>query len=160
MQIDFVTIAVHLINVVILFFFLRWLLYKPVKKFLDARSASFDERREDLARQEEDLAKRIADYESSIASSKQEADGIIREARNNANKRAEKIIDEARDSAKEILAATRTEIAAERETAQARMREEVADLAVVIAARVLEREVKKDDNERIIENFFERERIG
>ncbi len=160
MHIDFVTIAAHIINVVILFFFLRWLLYKPVKKFIDARSASFDERRENLERQEADLAEKIADYEKSVASSKKEADEIIKEARNNANKRAEKIIDEARDTAKDILASTRTEIAAERETAQARMREEVADLAVGIAARVLEREVKAEDNERVIENFFERERIG
>ncbi len=160
MHIDVVTIVAHIINVIILFFFLRWLLYKPVKKFIDARSASFDERRENLERQEEELAKKVADYELSIASSKKEASEIISEARSNANKRAEKIIDEARDSAKEILAATRTEIAAEREAAQARMREEVADLAVGISARVLEREVKAEDNERIIENFFERERIG
>lgn len=160
MHIDFVTIAAHVINVVILFFFLRWLLYKPVKKFIDARGASFDERRENLVRQEEELSKKIADYEASIASSKKEAEEIIKQARDNANKRANKIIEEAKQSAKDLMASTRTEIAAERETAQARMREEVADLAVGIAARVLEREVKSEDNERIIESFFERERIG
>jgi F-type H+-transporting ATPase subunit b len=160
MNIDFVTIAAHIINVVILFFFLRWLLYKPVKKFIDARSAAFDERRENLARQEEELAKKSADYEALIASSKKEADGIVKTARDNANKRAEKIIEEARQTAKDLMASTRNEIAAERDIAQARMREEVADLAVGIAARVLEREVKAEDNERIIESFFERERIG
>ena len=160
MQIDIVTIAAHIINVVILFFFLRWLLYKPVKKFIDARRASFDERRENLAKQEEEIAKKGAEYEALIASSKKEAEDIIRTARDNANKRADKIIDEARQSAKDIMQSTRTEIAAERDIAQARMREEVADLAVGIAARVLEREVKAEDNERIIESFFERERIG
>ena len=160
MHIDFVTIAAHIINVVVLFFFLRWLLYKPVKKFIDARSASFDERRENLAKQEEELAKKTADYEALIASSKKEAEDIIKTARDNANKRADKIIEEARQSAKDLMASTRNEIASERDIAQARMREEVADLAVGIAARVLEREVKAEDNERIIESFFERERIG
>ena len=160
MHIDLVTIAAHIINVVVLFFFLRWLLYKPVKKFIDARSASFDERRENLAKQEEALTKKTAEYEALIASSKKEAEEIIKTARDNANKRAEKIIDEARQNSKDLMAATRSEIAAERDIAQARMREEVADLAVGIAARVLEREVKAEDNERIIESFFERERIG
>ncbi len=160
MNIDFVSIAAHIINVVVLFFFLRWLLYKPVKKFIDARSATFDERRENLARQEEELSKKTSDYEALIASSKKEADGIIKTSRDNANKRAEKIVEEAKQSAKDLMASTRNEIAAEREIAQARMREEVADLAVGIASRVLEREVKSKDNERIIESFFERERIG
>jgi F-type H+-transporting ATPase subunit b len=160
MHIDIVTIAAHIVNVVILFFFLRWLLYKPVKKFIDARRASFDERRENLAKQEEEIAKKGAEYEALIASSKKEAEDIIRVARDNANKRADKIIEEARQSAKDIMQSTRSEIAAERDIAQARMREEVADLAVGIAARVLEREVRAEDNERIIEGFFERERIG
>ena len=160
MHIDIVTIAAHILNVVILFFFLRWLLYKPVKKFIDARSASFDERRENLAKQEEEIAKKGAEYEALIASSKKEAEDIIKAARDNANKRADKIIEEARQSSKDIMQSTRNEIASERDIAQARMREEVADLAVGIAARVLEREVKAEDNERIIDSFFERERIG
>ncbi len=160
MHIEIVTIAAHILNVVILFFFLRWLLYKPVKKFIDARSASFDERRENLAKQEEEIAKKGAEYEALIASSKKEAEDIIKAARDNANKRADKIIEEARQSSKDIMQSTRNEIASERDIAQARMREEVADLAVGIAARVLEREVKAEDNERIIDSFFERERIG
>ena len=160
MHIDIVTILAHILNVVILFFFLRWLLYKPVKKFIDARSASFDERRENLAKQEEDLSKKMSEYESLIASSRKESDEIIKTARDNANKRAEKIIEEAKQSAKDLMQSTRNEIASERDIAQARMREEVADLAVGIASRVLEREVKAEDNERIIQSFLERERIG
>lgn len=160
MHIDFVTIAAHIINVVVLFFFLRWLLFKPVKKFIDARSAAFDERRENIAHQEEELAKKSADYEALIASSKEEAKEIINTSRDNANKRADKIIEEARQSSKDLMQSTRNEIASERDIAQAKMREEVADLAVGIASRVLEREVKPEDNERVIESFFERERIG
>jgi len=160
MHIDFVTIAAHIINVVVLFFFLRWLLFKPVKKFIDARSAAFDERRENIAHQEKELAKKSADYEALIASSKEEAKEIINTSRDNANKRADKIIEEARQSSKDLMQSTRNEIASERDIAQAKMREEVADLAVGIASRVLEREVKPEDNERVIESFFERERIG
>lgn len=35
-------------------------------------------------------------------------------------------------------------------------REEIADLAVEIASRVLEREVKKEDNQDIIDKYFNR----
>lgn len=160
MNIDPITILAHIVNIIILFFFLRWLLYKPVKKFIDARSAAFDERRENLVRQEEEIATRKAKYEELMAGSQSEANELISQSRENANKRAQRILDDARQSAKDLMEHTRQDIADERNAAQARMREEVADLAIGIATRVLEREVEVEDNERIIESFFNRERIG
>lgn len=160
MNLDPISIAAHLINIVVLFFFLRWLLYKPVKKFIDARSAAFDERTETLALKETEIEKQKKKYDDFMADSQKEANQVIKQSRENANKRAETIIDEAKQSAKELIAHTRDEIAGERDAAQTRMREEVADLAVGIATRVLEREVSKEDNDHIIESFFNRERIG
>ncbi len=40
------------------------------------------------------------------------------------------------------------------------MREEVADLAIGIASNVLEREVSKDENNRIIDSFLNKKRLG
>ncbi len=160
MNIDPITIIAHIVNIAVLFFFLRWLLYKPVKKFIDARSAAFEERRADIAKQEKETAAHKKKYEELLADSQSEANEIIKQSRVNANKRAESIIDEARQSAKDLIAHTRDEIASERDAAQVRMREEVVDIAVGIAARVLEREVTKEDNDRIIKSFFNRERIG
>lgn len=160
MNINPIMILAHIVNIIILFFFLRWLLYKPVKKFIDARSAAFDERRENLVRQEEEIATRKAKYEELMAGSQSEANELISQSRENANKRAQRILDDARQSAKDLMEHTRQDIADERNAAQARMREEVADLAIGIATRVLEREVEVEDNERIIESFFNRERIG
>ena len=160
MTLDPISIIAHILNVVVLFFFLRWLLYKPVKKFIDARSASFDERRQTLATEEEALVQKQNEYQKLMSDSQKEASDIVKEARDNANKRAEKILDEAKLSAKDLITHTRVEIAAERDTAQAKMREEVADLAVSIATRMLEREVTPKDNKHIIDSFFDRERIG
>ncbi|MCK5130374.1 MAG: F0F1 ATP synthase subunit B [Clostridiales bacterium] len=160
MKLDYVSIIAYILNVVVLFFFLRWLLYKPVKKFIDARSAAFDERVENLAKQETDIAQQKKKYDDFIADSQKEANKVIQQSRENAKKRAETIIDEAKQSAKDLISHTRDEIAEERDAAQARMREEVADIAVGIATRVLEREVTKEDNDHIIESFFKRERIG
>jgi F-type H+-transporting ATPase subunit b len=160
MNIDPITILAHIVNIIILFVFLRWLLYKPVKKFIDARSAEFDERRANIAYQEEEIEKQKAKYEELMAGSQNEANELVRQSRDNANKRAEVILEDARQSAKDLMEHTRQEIANERNAAQARMREEVADLAIGIATRVLEREVEVEDNEKIIENFFSRERIG
>ncbi len=160
MKLDFVSIIAHILNVVVLFFFLRWLLYKPVKKFIDARSAAFDERREAVKSQESAIAEKKIKYDELMENTHDKANEIIKQSRENANKRAETIMDEAKQTSKELIAHARDEIAAEREAAQSKMREEVADLAVGIATRVLEREVSKEDNERIIESFFSRERIG
>lgn len=48
------------------------------------------------------------------------------------------------------------EIEAEKVQTRRDMKLEIADMAIQIAAKVLEREVSLDDNRKIIDEFFER----
>lgn len=153
-------VVAYIVNVIILFFFLRWLLYKPIRKFLDEREQRFKRRHEDIEQKEQEVSGLKSEYESKLHAAHEEADSIIGTSRQNANHRAEEILEDARRQAKDMLDRARRDIAEERKMAQMAMREEMADLAIGIASRVLEREVSKEDNQHIIDKFMSRERIS
>lgn len=154
------TILAHALNIIVLFFTLRFLLYKPVKKFMDERANSYTQREEDVKNSEKSATELKEKYEFQMHDSKNEAEKIILDSRKDANKRAEEIINQASEHSKTIIEQTRKDIVEERANAKIAMREEVADLAIGIANRVLEREVSAEDNKHIIDSFLNKKRIG
>lgn len=149
----------HMVNIVVLFFVLRFLLYKPIKKFMDNRENSYNQREQETANNERKAKEIKAKYEAKVKDAKIEADDIVLDSRKDANKRADEIIRQAKIEAGEIVDQARKDINEERTNAKVAMREEVADLAVGIATRVLEREVTTEDNKRIIDSFIDKKRI-
>ena len=157
---DFLTLAAHIVNILILFFVLRFLLYKTIKKFIENRANSYTQREEDVANAEKKALELKVKYENQLKAAESEAETLVLDSRKDANKRADEIIHQAREQADEMLELARKEIKEERANAQVAMREEVADLAIGIAGRVLEREVSAEDNKRIIDTFLNKKRIG
>lgn len=140
LNIDWQQILLHLFNFIILFAILYFLLYKPVKQFMDKRAEYYknldDEANAKLAESEkakEEYEKRLANAEDEISAQKKKAYKEIEEANaaliKRAEKKAEKIVADARknieyDRAK-MLKEAQTEItdmvasAAEKLVAQA-----------------------------------------
>lgn len=156
---DLWSVLAHIINIGILFFLLRLLLYKPIKKFMDNRENGYNQREQDTANNERKAKELKEKYELRIKDAKIEADDIVLDSRKDANKRADEIIRQAKIQASDIIEQARKDIQEERANAKVTMREEVADLAVGIATRVLEREVTTEDNKRIIDSFIDKKRI-
>lgn len=153
-------IIAYLINIVILFLFLRFLLYKPIRKYLDHRELAYKQKQDDIAMQEEQANEIKAKYDGFMSKANEESTKIISESRLHANERSNEIVQEAREQAGQMMEHTRREIAEERKNARVAMGEEVADLAVSIATRILEREVSAQDNKHIVDKFLTKERLG
>ncbi|MEX1376950.1 MAG: F0F1 ATP synthase subunit B [Eubacteriales bacterium] len=156
---DLQTVLAHMLNIVVLFLVLRFLLYKPIQNFMENRANSYTQREEDVAAAEKKAKELKEKYESQLKNAQQESETIVLDSRRDANKRADEIIKQAREQSTEMVELARKEIQEERANAKVVMREEVADLAVGIASRILEREVNKDDNKHIIDNFLNKKRI-
>lgn len=156
MGLDPITVLQHIINFVLLCVLLRLILYKPVKKFLDARrdkiAADQQKTQQDLEEAEElhkkyDVALREADAEAS----KRVKDSVAQ-----ARQEAESILEHARSEAQDMLAKARADIERERKQAISDMRNDLATMAVEMASQVLAREVSVKDNQDIIDNFFDK----
>lgn len=156
MDLSIVEMLLHILNIVVLFFFLRWLLYKPVIKFLNNRSDSIQRQIDEAAKMQTDAEQLKAQCEEMMASAHDLAAQIINQGRTLADDQAKQIITDAEAEAKETRERTKRAIAQQKKQAILDMRQEITRLAVEIAGKVLEREVSYEDNKDIINKFFEK----
>jgi F-type H+-transporting ATPase subunit b len=140
------TFLVTIVNIGILFFVLRAVLFRPVTKFMDERSAKVRDAI-DQAEKDKSQAKAIlAQYEKQLKSAEDEATGILRQARENARIEADRIIAEGKTQAENVLAGARKRIEAEQREAFAEFRKEAALLVTAASERLLGREFTANDN--------------
>ena len=156
MEINIWEICLYIINIVILFVFLRWLLYKPIMKFLNKRSDGIQQQLDDAAKLQTDAEQLKAKYDEMMENAQDLAAQIINQGKGVADEQAKQIVQEAEDQAKEVRERTRKHINEQKRQAVIDMRQEVTRIAVQIAEKVLEREVSYEDNKDIIDKFFEK----
>ncbi len=160
MNLDIQVVAYYLINLIVLFVFLRWILYKPVRKYLKERETRYARRVEYIEQRDHEVEQDKAQYAGLLEAAQADRETALRDARAQANRRAEEILKNAEAQAAELIRKARREIEEERRVARTNMREEIVTLAVDMANRILEREVSREDHDRMVERFLRDERIG
>ena len=128
-----------------------------VKKFLFDRINKVVEERKQIAdsTKAKEEAKTMRDqYEASISNAKDEARQIISDAQKSATERGEAIVADAKKEAVAIKEKASADIAKERTAAFQQMKSEIGDIAVSIAGKVIEKEVKEADHQKLIDEFI------
>jgi F-type H+-transporting ATPase subunit b len=156
MEISIVEILLHIVNIVILFVFLRWLLYKPVAKFLSNRAAGIQKQIDEAAKMQTEAEQLKSKYDEMMANAQELASQIIDQGRSVADDQARQIVADAEGQAGELKDRAKKAIIEQKKQAVIEMRQEVTRIAVQIAEKVLEREVSYEDNQDIIDRFFEK----
>ncbi|MBS5144395.1 MAG: F0F1 ATP synthase subunit B [Butyricicoccus pullicaecorum] len=148
----FVTIC----NTLITFLIIKRFLYKPLRKMLAAREQEVRDlyTHAETDRREAEAMKR--DYTASIANAKQEAAEIVSNAQKRAEKRAEDIVEQANHEAAAAKQRAEESIEQERKKAMNQMKDEIAGLSMLIASKVVEREVNPEDHKRLIDDFIDK----
>ena len=146
-------VVIQLSAFVILLLIVFFVGYKPVKKLLAERK-TYVEGQIRNAEESNRIAKEAAEKKDDvIAEGRAEAARIIEDARAQASLEANAIV----SSAKEEAARRRVEADKEIEEAKAasieEVKESIVDVAIAASSQVLEREVSKEDNERLIKDF-------
>ena len=148
-MLDFsVTFIITIINIAILFFILKAILFKPVTKLMEDRAQKVRNALDDAAKDRADAQKLLEQYRASIQNAKNEADAIISAARKTAAAEADRIIANGLTSAENMTAAARKKTEEERQAMAARFRLEAAALVMAASARLVQRELSGDDNRR------------
>lgn len=89
-----------------------------------------------------------------LKDARQEAHTLIENAKKQGDVQKEEIIAAARTEADRIKAAARIEIEQQKENAVAAIREQVAQLSVLIASKVIEKELTAADQEKLISEYI------
>ena len=146
---------VSLANLVILFLLIKKFMYKRVKIMLETRQQTIDS---DYNAAKEAKEQALADrktYEDKLSDAKAEADKVIKSAVDVANEREKEIIDEAKMKADGILRQAQNDAVLERKKAENSIKREIVEVSSLLTEKMLEREVTLDDHKKFIDSFIE-----
>ncbi|MDR2445160.1 MAG: ATP synthase F0 subunit B [Spirochaetaceae bacterium] len=134
-----------LVNIAVLFIVLRAILFKPVTKFMEGRTAKIKAEIENAAKERDEAKSLRLAYEEKVKNAGTEAAQLAKKTREAAEKQAELIISDAKAQAEDIIGGARKQILAERQAAFIAFRAEAATLVVAAAGRLLRRDFSDED---------------
>ncbi len=157
LEFDFWTILFSIINILVLFLFLKKFLFGKINAIMEERArivqADMNKAKEEAEKAEELRAR----YETAMSDAKEEAGKIIIEAQKKANAQSAAITQQAQEEANRIVESTRQELAMERERSVASAQNEIVSLAMEAAQKVLGREIDDEANRAIMDAFLDEE---
>ena len=155
LSIDTGTILFTLINTLILFLGLKHFLFKPVQKILSERQTAVDKSIQDAEEAKSRAEAAETEYTEKLIAAKEESAELIRKATRKAQQRSDEIVAEAKADAAAIRQQNEEELAREKRRAEIELRSEVSGLAVMVAEKVVGREINSEDHARLIDEFID-----
>ncbi len=149
-------IVIHIINIVVLFLLLRLLIYKPVRKFMSNREEKISKQLEEAQTARQEAEQLQVQCSAQLNDAKEQASQVVRNGEEQAAKAADTILENARKEANSILENARKQAEEDRQRTIASMQDEITNLAMEMAGRILRREVRLEDNRAVAEDFFKK----
>lgn len=155
LSIDVGSMLFTLINTLILFLLLKKFLFGRVNAVMEARQQDVADTYQHADDAMEHAKKMEADYTVLMAEAKNESAELIKDATKKAQSRSDELLTEARQEAAAVMSRANEEIEQEKKRAKAQLRDEISDLAVQVAEKVVERDLNQADHERLISDFID-----
>ena len=150
------TIIAQIINFLILVILLRALAYKPIMKLLQERSdriaASIDKADADAKAAEDTLKK----YQQQLQDAQSKAQEIVDKAEARARDEHAASVQETKREIEQMKKNAQDEIAREREQAVSQLKGEVVALSLAAAEKIIEKNLDSKSNDAIISEFISR----
>ena len=128
--------------------------WRPLLAALDERQQAIRKSLDDARQAKQDLERVHAESAKILAQARTEAEAIVASTRTDVNQFREEMRVKAREEAAGIVKNAERQIELETARALQQIRHEAVDLSVTIASKLLQRNVSKDDNARLIEDTF------
>ena len=141
-------------NLLILYLFLKKLLFKPLKNMIDSRQREIDDAYDSAEEKNREAEGLRATYEKRLSDATRESEEIVRTANRRAELEKEEILREAGREADRIIERAEERIELERRAALEEIKNEVSTIALDIAAAVIERDISPEEHEALIDEFI------
>ena len=148
------TILFTILNLLVLFFILKKLLFGRVNAVLEQRAALVKSEIASAEANNQQAQELKAQYEDKLTDAHHEAAKIVADAQNRAQRVYEGKMAEAETDAKRLRSEAETQIASEREAMLRGARNEVASLALLAAAKVAQHSMDADGDKALVDTFL------
>ena len=149
-------ILVTMCNTLITFLIIKKFLFGPVRRMLAAREQEVQAMYATAEKAQTEAESMRSEYTERLSKAKEEAAEIVGSATRRATVRSEEILKESSQQAAAMLKKAESTIEQERKKAMNELKDEVAGLSVMIASKVVERDIKEEDHERFIEEIIDK----
>ena len=140
------------------FLILVWLLakyaWRPLLGALERRQESIRKSLDDAQQAKQELERLSVESRKILAAARSQAETILSQTRSDANRVRDELKQKAQAEAAGIVKNAERQIEMETARALQQIRNEAVDISIAIASKLLERNVSKEDNERLIEATF------
>lgn len=138
------------INFILLVLLLYRLLYKPVREFMDKRTAEIEGQIRSAEENQRAAEALRLELEQQAKESRQQARQIIDDATKRAEEVQARLIAEAKAEARAVLERAQREIQLEKEKAWAELKQQVGELSVLLASKVINETIDAAQHRRLI----------
>jgi F-type H+-transporting ATPase subunit b len=125
--------------------------WRPLLQALDSRQAAISKSLEDAQQAKLELERLQRESAQIIREARVEAESIVSKSRSDAERLKEEVKQTARAEAATIVQNAERQIELETQRALQQIRHEAVDLSVMIASKLIQRNLSKEDNEKLID---------
>lgn len=153
--VNFWTALVTLINFLLVFFVAKHFLIGPVLKLIKDRQDEIDGLYADANAAKADAEAKQAEYQTKLDDAQATSERIVKEAVARGQAREEEIIRQANADASAIMDKASADIALEKKKALNDAKDEISEIAMAIAGKVVGRELKAADQSQLVDAFID-----
>lgn len=144
-----------LLNTLTVYFVLKHFLFQPIMKLIKERQDEIDTMYADADKARQEAARLEQNYQQKLDTAAQTTDRLMKEAVERGQMRENEIIRNANAQASAIRDKAAADIAQEKKKALNDAKDEISDMALAIAEKVIGRELKSADQDALFEQFLQ-----
>lgn len=153
-HIEWGTALYQLVIFIVLFMLLRKYALGPIMGVMEARSQKIANDISVAEKSREEALKLMEEQKAEIQAARQDALKIMENARTTASKQADELVAKAKEEAEAFKKAAQTEITREKEQAMNALREQVGALSIMLATKIIEKELDNNHQEKLVSDFL------
>jgi F-type H+-transporting ATPase subunit b len=154
LELNISTMIWTVVNLIILYLFLKKFLFKPVTNLIESRQQEIEH---NIAAAEDQRIKAegmLEEYGVKLAQANEDAAQLVAQAKTKAEHEYQTILEAAKTDAKRLITETESQLETERIAMLTGVRKEVATLALLAATKVSSRDLNEDDDYTFVESFL------
>lgn len=152
--VNFWTALFVLLNTIALFLVLKKYLLGPILKMIADRQAEIDTLYKEAIDTRQQAIAMKEDYSQKLELANETSQRILQEAVLRGQNREEEILRDARSQADAMMDKARSDIEQEKKKALNEAKDEISDMAMSIAEKVVGRSLDEEDQQRLVEQFI------
>lgn len=144
-----------IINLLVLFLFLKKFLFKPVIDIMEKRENTIAATLQDADNKKAEAYKLKNDYEEELKHADEQASAIIEEAKERASLEYTKRLQLAEEDAAQVMVDASKQIELEKKKSMESAQAEIAGIAMLAASKILGKNVDESVNSQILGDFLD-----